>query len=60
MMDHSEAIGLAEGPDLVAKALVELPLFLPTMLSVFERSVYRRRTEEHVKQPARALVLGTW
>lgn len=59
MMDHSAAIGLAEGPDLVAKALVELPLFLPTTISVFERSVCRRRTEEHAKQPVRVLVQET-
>ena len=59
MMDHSEATGIAEGPDLVAKTLMELPLFLPTMLGVFERSVCPRPTEEHVKQPVMALVPGT-
>lgn len=59
MMGHSEAIGRAEGPGLVAKTLMELLLFLPTMLGVFERSVCRRPTEEHVKPPVMALVLGT-
>ena len=60
MLDHSEAIGLAEVSDLAKEMLMEFPLSLPAMLSVSVQSVCRRPIEEHVKRQAKAPVLGTW